>query len=259
MPEPELTGYTPAQLAEAKEDFDEEARGLSFEVYYCLAKIPNQPSDYDGPTRYCMEAARRKRGFQTDDPHPSWVENACKHHGGAKGMKDGDASRLPDGEIAGIKHGLYAEDEHLRMDFNDAEQQLYDSIMEEWPDIYDWPTEDEDPARYLILRKVATNVVRSNRAEDYLDDEGEVHFRDAIAEDGTVVEEDKIPEENTLSREYRLLLNQMMDMMRELGITPKARQQMDTMEAEQSKDEAVADIASDALDSDDGDYDPDEF
>jgi len=155
---------------------------------------------------------------------------------------------------AGITHGAYADDEHLKMDFDEQEQELYDSIMEDWPEIYDWPTRSEDPARYRILRRIAVNEVRALREEDYIDNH-EVHVKEIPTESGVQKEE----VENPLSREYRLLMSEVTNQMRELGLTPKERQKMDTLESEQSANEVVTDIASEALDSEDQDYDPSKF
>jgi hypothetical protein len=140
------------------------------------------------------------------------------------------------------------------MDFNDDEQELYDRIMEDWPEIYDWPDRSEDPARYRILRRVAVNEVRSLRQEDYLDDH-EVHVEEIPTEAG--IQEKEV--ENPLAREYRLLMSEVTDQMKELGLTPKERQKMDTLSAQENKEDAVSEIARDALNDGDNEYDPTEF
>ena len=141
------------------------------------------------------------------------------------------------------------------MDFNDDEQELYDSIMEDWPEIYDWPDRSEDPARYRILRRVAVNEVRAIREEDYLDNMEVVEIEDRD-EQGVVM--GTHDEENPLAREYRLLMNEVTNQMKELGLTPKERQKMDTMESQANKDDALTSVASDAL-GDDEEYDPEQF
>jgi hypothetical protein len=249
----EITGGDAAEIEQLREDYQgtplQEKHGLEFETAYCLKKIRFQPRDYDGPERYC----RRRVGKTGDGYEPEDYKRFCRFHGG-----DIPTEQLPRDGSGNLKHGLYAQDDTLRMNFTDEEQALYDGIVDGWPQVYDWPSESEDPARYAILRKVATNFVRSNRAEDYLDDEGEVRISDKYNEEGHVVEPDGVHEENPIAGEYRLLMSQIMDMMAELGLTPKARQRMDSMESEESKNNAIADIASDALDGD-RDYDPDEF
>jgi hypothetical protein len=141
------------------------------------------------------------------------------------------------------------------MDFDEHEQKLYDEIMEEWPEIYDWPKRAEDPARYRILRRVAVNEVRAIREEDYLDGMEVVEIEDRD-EQGIVM--GTHDEENPLSREYRLLMSEVTDQMKELGLTPKERQKMDTLESQADKDDALTDIASDALGGDE-EYDPNQF
>lgn len=262
MASTEVTGASKTELRSMRSDHRDsplfQDHGIPFETAYCLTRIGKQPDDYGGPTRYCRRRASKKDGHE-DDPY---VEEAyapsCPFHGGNNG-DGGNPETLEHPGLANLKHGVHAEDQHLQMDFNEQEQALYDGIVEQWPDIYGWPSEDEDPARYLILRKVATNVVRSNRAEDYLDEEGEVRRLDRFSDDGVMIEEGTDHQENPLAREYRLLVSEIQGMLSELGLTPKARQQMDTMEAKENHSDAIADIANEALNGDEHDYDPDQF
>jgi len=254
----EVTGGTAQDIAELRFEFQQtplhEDHGVSFEAAFCVVPIGKQPDEYDGPQRYCQRRVGKLEGRKDEYTDDAYKHN-CRYHGGKCGCDRNTDNLEP--YTAGITHGIYADDEHLRMDFNDAEQNLYDSIVEVWPEVYDWPAEDEDPARYLILRKVATNVVRSNRAEDYLDEEGEVHFQEIFSEDGVVVGEE--PQENPLAGEYRLLVDEILSLLKELGLTPKERAKMDKVEAEAGAAETVADLAGNALDSDDGEYDPEQF
>lgn len=236
-----------------------ETSGIAFEDAYCLTKIGKQPDDYDGPQRFC-----KNRALNLDPEDYGEIERdntgkaaSCRFHGGDV-VKSGHKSKdnLEDTRTAAISHGVYADDNHLKMDFNEDEQLLYDSIMEDWPDIYNWPEKDEDPARYRILRRVAVNEVRSIRTEDYIDEDGEVHNEPVFDDQGVQVGEKEV--ENPLAREYRLLMSEVTNQLRELGLTPKERQKMDTMESEQSANEAVTEIASSALDVD-REYDPSEF
>jgi len=260
MAQAEVTGATPHEVAEMRAKHKQsrlyQEHGVPFETAYCLTRIGKQPDDYGGPTRYCKRRAIKRDDYDGHQFDEAAYAPSCPFHGGDC-LVDPEGDHLPDDPATvPIKHGVYADDENLRMDFDDTEQRLYDSILETWPDVYDWPPESDDPARYLILRKVATNVVRSNRAENYLDEEGEVHFADVFDDDGIVVGQEH--EENPLSREYRLLVDEIIDMLRELGLTPKEQQKMDTMEAEEKSHDAVADVASQAL-SQDKEYDPSEF
>jgi hypothetical protein len=260
----EVTGANQSELEDMKSQYRTEPmyveHDIPFDVAYCLTEIPNQPEDYDGPPRFCQVRAVRtddeewpRQTYNVEDYSP-----CCQNHGGdvaAKGRKA--AHLLEDPRTVTIKHGAYTEDEHLIMDFDDDEQELYDSIMEDWPEIYNWPSRSEDPARYRILRRVAVNEVRAIREETYLDEEGEVYESPEFDEQGIQV--GTTDEENPLAREYRLLMSEVTDQMKELGLTPKERQKMDTLASEADKDDAISEIARDALNSEEQDYDPDQF
>lgn len=259
MASEEVTGATVSELRSKRGRHYNTSQyldhGVDFEMAYCLVPIGKQPDEYEGPQRYCTKRASKVddyNGHRFDDAayHPR-----CKWHGGGHLNEGGYNENLD--PLANIKHGLHATDEHLQMDYTDAEQKLHDGIVDGWPEAYGWPDREDDPARYLMLDKVATNVVRSVRAEDYIDEEGEIYLKPIFAEGaGQVGEEDT---ENPLAREYRLLLNQILDFLKELGLTPKERQKMDTLESQANKHDAVAEIAGTALDKDAHDYDPERF
>lgn len=226
---------------------------IPFEVAYCLVPIGKQPDDYDGPQRYCKKRASKKEEYEAGVYEEEAYAMCCRFHGG-DAEKAGQYLHCP--YTTPIKHGAYADDEHLIMDFDDDEQELYDQIMEQWPEIYDWPPRSEDPARYRILRRVAVNEVRALREEEYIDGQ-EVNEIPITDEQGVEVGTQDI--ENPLLREYRLLMSEVTNQMKELGLTPKERQKMDTLESQADKDDALTDIASEALDDDGGEYDPNQF
>lgn len=258
----ELTGGTPDEIKSLEGEYYNTPKyqnyNIPFEVAYCLNPIAKQPDDYEGPQRYCKRRAAKKDEDDYEGKETQKVAHAicCPFHGGdvSKAGHQGKHT-LENPATAAIKHGGYADDENLKMDFDDHEQDLYDEIMEDWPEIYNWPDRSEDPARYRILRRVAVNEVRALREEDYLDDSEVVEIEDRD-EQGIVV--GTHDEENPLAREYRLLMSEVTNQMRELGLTPKERQKMDVMESEESANEAVTKIASDALDGDE-EYDPERF
>lgn len=259
MAQGEVTGATPREVEVMREDYQSttlsEKYDIPFEVAYCLAEIGKQPEEYDGPQRYCQNRAA-KRDEWNGHAHVEKAYGACcNFHGGAS-ADHGVSDNLENPKTVAIRHGAYAKDEHLQMDFNEAEQELYDSIMNDWPEIYKWPSESEDPARYRILRRVAVNEVRSIREEEYLDGQ-EVIMEPITNDDGQVVDEREV--ENPLAREYRLLMSEVTNQMKELGLTPKERQKMDTLSAQEDKDDALSDIANDAIHGDDQEYDPDQF
>jgi hypothetical protein len=258
----EITGADKEELQALRGEYYNQPlsveEGIPFETAYCLNPIAKQPDHYDGEQRFCKRrAAKKDEEDYEGGPRDAAAFAVCCHSHGGDVEKNGHEQKhhLEDPRTAAIKHGLEAEDDNLIMDFDESEQKLFDSIMEGWPEIYDWPPQEEDPARYRILRRVAVNEVRSVRAEDYIDDEGEVHIRRIPTEHGEQTEE----VENPLSREYRLLMSEVTDQMKELGLTPKERQKMDTLESQADKDDAVSDIASEALSDGDNDYDPTQF
>lgn len=254
----EITGGTPYELEQKKEKH-ESARlynkyNIPFEVAFCLDPIGKQPDEYDGPQRYCTRRAAKRKDYDGHKYDREAYGRVCKFHGGPTRGDWGDDNLEP--LTAAITHGAFADDEHLKMDFNDDEQELYDSIMEDWPEIYDWPPRSEDPARYRILRRVAVNEVRAIREEEYLDDAEVVEIEDRD-EQGVVM--GTHDEENPLAREYRLLMSEVTNQMKELGLTPKEQQKMDSLSSQADKDDALSEIAKDALDDDDREYDPDQF
>lgn len=259
----ELTGATPDEVDAMEEEYHESPQyrnhDIPFETAYCLNPIARQPEEYDGPQRFCKRRVAKKddEDYEGSDTDKAAFAVNCHSHGGDV-EKAGHQSKhhLDDPGTAAITHGAYADDEHLIMDFDDFEQDLYDEIMEDWPEIYNWPDRSEDPARYRILRRVAVNEVRALREEDYLDNH-EVHAEPVFDETG--VEIGHKDAENPISREYRLLMSEVTNQMKELGLTPKERQKMDTLETEASANEAITEIAADAIGDSDEEYDPDRF
>lgn len=258
----ELTGASPSELETLEGEYYNSPQylnhGIPFELAYCLNPIARQPDEYDGPQRFCKRRAAKKDedDYEGESTDKAAFALCCHPHGGhvTKHGHEGEHT-LENPLTVSITHGAYADDEHLKMDFDEDEQQLYDNIMENWPDIYDWPDRSEDPARYRILRRVAVNEVRALREEEYLDGAETIEVEE-YDENGVVM--GTHDEENPLAREYRLLMSEVTNQMRELGLTPKERQKMDTLESQAGKDDALKRVAGDALDGDE-DYDPDQF
>lgn len=249
---------------------------LAFEDVYCLTKIPFQPDEYDGPTRYCKQYACRvtedEWNERYDDEYPERRSHenfdgrgyhpSCTRHGRSCNSA-ASTDHLRQG-FANLKHGMYAEDWRLREDFSEEDRALFDYIMG-WAEIYGWPSQDEDPARYEILEMLAFNRVRSARAAEWFqrkadendDGEAEIEYREVRDDEGVVIGEVPVP--NTLSEDLRLLHKTIIDQMKELGLTPKSRGEMDLMESETDMNDVVGDLASKALSKDDHSYDPSEF
>ena len=259
----ELTGGTKSDLRDMKAEYHQtplfQNHDIPFETAYCLTKIGRQPDSYNGPQRFCKNRSAKKddADFECGEHDKGAYAVCCKYHGGdivKSGKKT--AHLLDDPRTAAITHGAFADDEHLKMDFTDSEQELYDSIMNDWPEIYNWPPRGEDPARYRILRRVAVNEVRALREEEYIDNH-EVHEEPVYDEQGVQIGTKEV--ENPLSREYRLLMSEVTNQMKELGLTPKERQKMDTLASEADKDDAISEIAQDALHDGSNEYEPGQF
>ena len=236
----EVTGKTKTELRELRREFEQSNRGqiYDFEDCFCLAKIPRQPEDYEGPPRYC---ASRNLNHKT---------KICKFHGGA-GRPNPDNLE----PLANMKHGMNAKRENLIKDFSDADRQLYDWIVEEWPEAYDVNL-DDDPLAAYEFHALAVEIVRAERAEGFLIREGEDNQKKVFGPDGSVHYED-VPHylADMLQRQRKLI----MRMEDNLGISRKKRMQneqaQDATEVMKSFAEVGASLISDA----DADYDPDEW
>lgn len=263
----EVTGATEEEVEEMADEYIDTPlcynHDIPFERAYCLARIGKQPDEYDGPERFCQKRVGKlteeewadRWGDDYDNRDIRSFAKTCEYHGR---KIDGHVENL-ESLTAAITHGLHAEDEHLQMDFDDAEQILYDGITEQWPEAYGWPPESEDPARYEMLDMVATNVVRRHRCEDYIDEEGEVRITDRISDEGVVVEPDGQHDENPIASNYRLLIKEITGLLKELGLTPKERAKMGSQEQSANALEAIGDAVSEAVLGDDHEYDPDQF
>lgn len=230
----EITGKDDDELAEMRSEHDHPY--LSFEERYCLAKIPRQPEEYDGPDRYCASWNVKKNG-------------RCKHHGGAS---NGYKPTLD--KLANMKHGMYATDEHLRETMNEREEKLYDWVLS-WPDAYGIELE-EDPSAAHDFQTLATEIVREARGKDYILSETEVRRKGVYAPSGELLEYEELP--NTLGEAMASQVRLIQKIKDSLGITRK----------QQAKDEN-AKTANEVMDSmasamgemvkDNADYDPTAF
>lgn len=260
----EITGKTKVELEDLRRQkyygSKMKASDVPFETAFCLTKIAHQPEWYQGPPRFCTKYAAKLREDEWNEAYPDeaydrWqpksYHSSCRFHGREQ---SGNEASLTPGQ-ANLKHGMYATDERLREDFSEEDERLYEEILE-WAEIYDFPPREEDPASWKLLEKLAINEVRSVRGYLYLYDEGEIQLKDIYNEDGHVIGEE--PEENALATEYRLLQRSLLDIMKELGLTPKERSKLTSGETEANAADRLASVAEAAL-KDDKDYDPTEF
>jgi hypothetical protein len=275
MARDQVTGASPLELDELWEEYQSLKpceEGLPFETYYCLAEC-RQPPEYTGPPRYCMMRPGRvseeeweehyaEEYGEYDPYHRVGRYATCRKHLNVlyevDPFPDIDRGKPWEAILSNIQHGIYTEDEHLQMDFTDEEQERFDWIMETWPEAYDWPPRSQDPARYLILEKVATNVVRTDRGEEYLDDEGEITEIPIFTDEGVDTGETE-DQENALAREYRLLVSEVNNMLAELNVTPKQQSRSGSVEKGANALEQIGEAVGDAIVNSDREYNPDDY
>lgn len=228
-----------------------EERGIPPKTVFCLAEIRFQPEDYDGPQRYCVSYATQR----ADDPKEKEdFAPKCRHHGGAS--VTGDDVEYPDSlaevSLTNLKHGMYASDEHLKQDFTEEDQKLYDFIMS-WAETYGIEKE-EDPAQYDLLQQLAVERVRAARSSKYLLEEGETDDTPVFDSQGNPYEREDVS--NALSETHQRQRKLIVRIMKEMGLTPKERSRMDADSREASATEEIAEVAKSALNSEEGSYDP---
>lgn len=240
MAKNEVTGKTKEELRELRREFEQSNRSkfYDFEDCFCLAKIPRQPENYDGPPRYCVN---RDLDYES---------KTCKFHGGA-GYPNPEKLE----PLANMKHGMYAKRENLIKDFSDADEQLYEWIVETWPEAYDINVEDDPLAEYEF-HALAVEIVRAERAEGFLIREGEDNKKKVFSPDGSVHYED-IPHylADMLQRQRKLI----MRMEDNLGISRKKRMQDEKAEDATDLMKSFAEVGASLISEADEDYDPDRW
>jgi len=251
MASDEVTGWLEQKVKRKRYEHPEDHE-FDFEDFYCLADIPRQPEDYDGPQRVCGQYTKL-----CDEDAERDRYNRCKFHNGAahgnweKGIEDSD--QFEEGNGAAITHGAYADDENLKDNWSDADAKIYERVMG-WA--RDYGFEPGSP-EYTQLETLAMSKVREMRSEKYLNENGEVVERQSYdPESGQVEEWEEVHE---LSDNLRLKKKTILDMMKELGLTPKAKSQIGESDSKGNAADALAEVASRALDADDAEYDPDKF
>lgn len=211
MAKQEVTGLTPDEQEELREEFDGKnaSKWYDFEERYCLYQIPYQPEDYDGPPRRCPNTASKEKetGYYR-----------CRFHKGrGGGMEENLSSGNP-------KHYMYSSDEYLMERLDEDEQELYENILD-WADVYGIDPE-EDPAAYDDLKLLAKQRVREVKASKYLFEEGEIRDKVLRDEEGQVIlDENGDPktedDTNVISEEYRRLINLISSLKKDLIMTRK--------------------------------------
>ena len=235
-----VTGKTKTELRKLKREFKKTNRGqlYDFEECFCLSKIPRQPEDYTGPDRYC---------YSRNLVHG---KKRCKFHGGATEPRPENLDPL-----ANMKHGMNAKRENLVKDFSDADRQLYEWIIDVWPEAYDVNI-DEDPLAAYEFHALAVEIVRAERAEGFLLKEGENNEKKIFGPDGSVHYE-KVPHylADMLQRQRKLI----MRMEDNLGISRKKRLQNETEKDATDVMKSFAEVGASLISDADTEYDPDEW
>jgi len=238
----EVTGSTPEQLRKKRAEYENskfyQRAGLPFEAVFCLSTIGKQP-------RKCT-----KHTLKTDGNGRS---PRCRYHFPFDGNEEDLGEFRYDPTVA-VTHGMYAEDDTLRQDLTDREQELIDEVLG-WAEAYGWPPEDDDPAAYNSLERLALQMVRERRASIEILTDGEIEKKKIVTDDGI----EKIEDPHKLGEPLRFLQKEIQSLMDDLGLTPKTRSRMGKNDAKASAAEQIAEVASDAIDEDGNEYDPTEF
>ena len=237
----EVTGKTLDELQELRSEFSEKPRAkwIDFGDYYCLAKIPKQPEEYDGPARYC---ASNRLVYGT---------SRCKYHGGASG---GTPENLD--PLANMKHGMNATRQNLFEDMdsegNEWQMELYEWVTTEWPEAYDVDLENDPQAEYEF-HALAVEIVRAERAEGFILREGEDNQKKIFGPDGSVHYED-IPHylSDMIQRQRKLI----MTMEDNLGISRKKRLQNEQAQDATDVLKSFAEVGASLITESDTEFDP---
>ena len=239
----QVTGRTEAGLDDLRAEFNETTRSdlYDFEDCFCLAKIPRQPEDYDGPKRYCVSRNVKHNG-------------RCKFHGGAG---HGNPETLD--KYANLKHGMKATRkailDTMTRDGNEWQVELYEWVTEEWPKAYDIDL-DEDPNAEYEFHALALEIVRAERAEGWIFKEGEKGEKRVFAPTGEMYYDD-VPHylADMIQRQRKLI----MSMEDNLGISRKKR--MQNQQAQDATDvmKSFAEVGASLISDTEAEYDPDEW
>ena len=239
----QVTGRTEAGLDDLRAEFNETKRAdlYDFEDCFCLAKIPRQPEDYDGPDRYCVSRNVKKNG-------------RCKFHGGAG---HGNPEKLD--KYANLKHGMNATRQAIldtmTREGNEWQVELYEWVTEEWPTAYDIDL-SEDPNAEYEFHALALEIVRAERAEGWIFKEGEKGQKRVFAPTGEMYYDD-VPHylADMIQRQRKLI----MSMEDNLGISRKKRMQNEQAQDATDVMKSFAEVGASLISDTDAGYDPDEW
>jgi len=168
----------------------------------CGARIrPHRvPEEWDQDVGYCAN----RSGFRTTH----FGEGRCYLHGGA-------TRNVNRGNNHAEKHGLYAERQNYYNNRSRQEQQWIDAVVESLLD--DAPFGPESFAKLQMLRNIAIDMHKQQRANDYIDEVGVVERDKTIGytDQGKPILEDQ---ENALNIAYDRLTRTTTRQLKELGL-----------------------------------------
>jgi hypothetical protein len=170
--------------------------------WYCNAHIREHrvPDEWDQDEGFCAN----KAGFRTD--HTG--DGRCYLHGGA--------SKTPNkGNTNAETHGLYTNRQSYYEDKSAEQQQWMDAVVDSLLD--DAPFSADNMAKLQMVRNIAIDMHKQQRANDYIDEVGVVNKDKTVGytDDGRPIKEDV---ENVLNVAYDRLNRTMTRQMKELGI-----------------------------------------
>lgn len=178
-------------------DTDDQSAG-----YYCNARIREHrvPDEWDQDVGYCANRA----GMRTDH----FDEGRCYLHGG--GSKTANK-----GNNNGETHGLYSDRQNYYQHRSADEQAWIDAVVKSLLD--DAPFAADNMAKLQMVRNIAIDMHKQQRANNYIDEVGVVHKDKTVGytDDGRPIKEDQ---ENVLNVAYDRLNRTMTRQMKELGI-----------------------------------------
>ncbi len=170
--------------------------------WYCNAKIRDHrvPDEWDQDIAYCAN----KAGFRTD--HTG--EGRCYLHGGA-------SVEANKGNTHAETHGLYTNRQSYYENRSDEQQAWIDAVVESLLD--DAPFSADNMAKLQMVRNIAIDMHKQQRANDYIDEVGLVEKDKTVGytDDGKPIKEDQ---ENVLNVAYDRLNRTQTRQMKELGL-----------------------------------------
>jgi hypothetical protein len=239
-----VSGKTQDEIDERRESYTGDE---PFEERYCLAKIPHQPDDYDGPDRFCLNTETYQLGSN----------QLCKYHGGKGSINVDNLDPL-----AAMTHGMRASRSNLIKDFDEKDQALYHWITSQYPEQYDIDLAEDPNAAYDVHR-LAAEIVRAERGRGYTIAEGEVQEEPIRNDEGQIVldENGQIVTEKSqhyLSDMMHKQDNKISKLQKQLGITRKEQLRQDSTDEAVEVIKGFSELGEAFLKRGDSDYDPDD-